>query len=563
MSNHTWLKSYDRGVPSTLEPYPDSTILDVFTRTAKQKPDHTCVIFKGSHISYGEMEDMSNAFASALASVGVGKGDTVAILLPNSPETVISQLASWKAGGIPVPLNPLYTEEELENGISQCGATVAVVYSTLYPIIKSFQSRHPRLKTVIPVEIKGYSYFKIDKPGVEQGPAQDIHPKDGDAWLSELLQRHAGSTPPAIKLNASDAAIILQSGGTTGTPRGIMLTHRAVMSEAMQVRAWIKPVINDWEDITLLNLPLFHVFGNVAVMSAAILAHNPMALVPDPRDHEDLLATIQEVKPAFFPGVPTLFNAIARHPDVLNRMINFKSIKLCISGASRLSPEVKDRFTQATGLKLIQGYGLTETSAAVLVEPVKKRGKSGSVGLPLPDVSVKIVDSQTGLTELGTGKEGEILLKGPQLMSGFWNSFEETAEMLHDGWLYTGDVGYMDKDGYIFVTARKKELIKVSGFQVWPYEIVQVIKTHPAVADVCVRGIPDEIQGESVKAWVVLNAGQQLTEDELKEHCRKKLTGYKVPRYIEFRAELPRSLYGQELCRKLIEEDKAKTAVRA
>jgi long-chain acyl-CoA synthetase len=558
MGSHTWLKSYDHGVPPTLEPYPDSTILDVFSRTVKQKPDHTCVIFKGSHISYGEMDNMSNAIASALAGMGVGKGDTVAILLPNSPEFVVSQIAAWKACAISVPLNPLYTEEELENGISQSGATVAIVYSALYPVIKSFQDRHPRLKTVIPVEIKGYSYFKIDNTG----PAQDIHLKEGDAWFSELLQRHAGDTPPGIKPDAADVAIILQSGGTTGIPRGIMLTHKAVMAEAMQVRAWIKPVIKEWEDITLLNLPLFHVFGNVAVMSAAILAHNPMALVPDPRDHEDLLATIQEVKPALFPGVPTLFSAIARHPDVLNRVISFKSIKLCISGASRLSPEVKDRFTKATGLKLIQGYGLTETAAAILVEPVKKRGKPGSVGLPLPDVSVKIVDSQTGLTDMATGKEGEILLKGPQLMSGFWNSLEETAEMLHDGWLYTGDVGYMDKDGFIFVTARKKELIKVSGFQVWPYEIVQVIKTHPAVADVCVRGIPDEVQGESVKAWVVLYDGQQLTEDELKEHCRKKLTAYKVPRYIEFRAELPRSLYGQELCRKLVEEDAARTAVR-
>jgi long-chain acyl-CoA synthetase len=557
MANHAWLKSYDRGVPPTLEPYPDSTILDVFKRTAKQKPEHTCVIFKGSHISYGEMDNMSNAIASALASMGVSKGDTVALLLPNSPETVISQLAAWKAGGIPVPLNPLYTEEELENGISQCGATVAIVYNSLYPVIKSFQSHHPRLKTVIPVDIKGYSYFKIDKT-----PVQEIHLQEGDAWFSELLQRHSGDTPPAVKPDGSDVAIILQSGGTTGIPRGIMLTHRAVLAEAMQVRAWIKPVIKEWDDITLLNLPLFHVFGNVAVMSASILAHNPMALVPDPRDHEDLLATIQEVKPALFPGVPTLFNAIARHPDVLNRTVNFKSIKLCIAGASRLSPEVKERFEKATGLKLIQGYGLTETSAAILVEPVKKRGKPGSVGLPLPDVSVKIVDSQTGLTEMPAGKEGEILLKGPQLMSGFWNSLEETAEMLHDGWLYTGDVGYMDKDGFIFVTARKKELIKVSGFQVWPNEIVQVIKAHPAVADVCVRGIPDEVQGESVKAWVVVNAGQHLTEEELKEHCRKRLTAYKVPRYVEFRAELPRSLYGQELCRKLVEEDAARTAVR-
>lgn len=558
MAGHPWTKNYDSGVPPSLGPYPDSTILDVFTRTARQKPDHTCVIFKGSRISCGDIDRMSNAVATGLYALGAGRGDTVAILLPNSPESIISQLAIWKAGAIPVPLNPLYTDEELENAISQCGASIAIVYSTLYPVIKSFQSHHPRLKKVIPVEVKGFTYTKLDKRGSEQ----DVHAAQGDEWLSEIIQRHAGDTPPATRPGPEDIAIILQSGGTTGTPRGIMLKHRAITAEAMQVRAWIKPVINDWEDITLLNLPLFHVFGNAAIMATSILAHNPMALVPDPRDHEDLLATIQEVRPALFPGVPTLFNAIAQHPDVVNRMINFKSIKLCISGASRLAPEVKERFTRVTGLKLIQGYGLTETAAAILAEPVKKRSRPGSVGLPLPDVEIKIADRETGQGSLGAGKEGEILLRGPQIMSGFWNSLEETAEMLRDGWLYTGDIGYMDRDGYVYVTARKKELIKVSGFQVWPYEIIQVIKTHPAVADVCVRGIPDEVQGESVKAWVVLQPGHQLSEEELKAHCRKKLTAYKIPRYIEFRSELPQSLFGQTLCRKLVEEEKEKTAVR-
>ena len=558
MSGHAWIKNYDHGVPRTLEPYPDSTILDVFTRTAKQKPNHTCVIFKGNRVSYGDMDGMSNAVASALVEIGLGKADTVAILLPNSPEAVISQIAAWKAGAIPVPLNPLYTEGELESGISQCGATVAIVYSALYPVIKAFQARHPRLKKVIPVEIKGFTYSKLDK----QQSSRDIRLEEGDAWFSEMLQRHAGDIPKVDGPTASDIAIILQSGGTTGTPRGIMLTHRAIMAEAMQVRAWIKPVINDWEDITLLGLPLFHVFGNVFAMSTSILSHNTMALVPDPRDHEDLLATIQEVKPALCPGVPTLFNAIAHHPDVIGKRVNFKSIKLCISGASRLLPGIRESFTRATGLKLIQGYGLTETSAAAMIEPVKKRSKPGSAGLPLPDVEVTIADTETGRPGLGPGKEGEILIRGPQVMSGFWNSMEETAEMLHDGWLYTGDIGYMDKDGFCFITARKKNLIKVSGFQVWPGEIVQVISTHPAVAEVCVRGIPDEVQGESVKAWVVLKSGMQLSEEELKEHCRKKLTAYKVPRYIEFRSEIPHSVLGQPLCRILVDEEKSRTAVK-
>lgn len=561
MGSHSWLKSYDHGVPPTLEPYPDTNILDIFKQTAQQKPGHTCVIFKGSYISYGDIDAMSNAFASALSNLGVRKGDTIAILLLNSPEAIISQIGAWKAGAIPVPLNPLYTEEELETGISQSGATVAIVHGELYPVIKSFQTHHTRLKAVIPVEVKGFSPYRLNKQGEEQQPLLQVHLQQGDIWFDELVQRHSNDTAPDIRLQASDTAIILQSGGTTGTPRGIMLSHRAVMAEALQLRTWIKPVINDWNDITLLNLPLFHVFGNVGVMSTAILARSPMALVPDPRDHHDLLITIQQVKPALFPGVPTLFAAVARHPDVRARIIDLRSIKLCISGAAPLDPELREHFMQVTHLKLIQVYGLTETSAAILMEPVKKHSKPGSVGLPLPDVSIKIVDAQTGQRQMGPGKEGEILLKGPQVMSGFWNSLEETAEMIREGWLYTGDIGYIDKDGYVFLTARKKDMIKVSGFQVWPYEIAQVIKAHPSVADACVRGVPDDMQGESVKAFVILHPGKQLKEEELKKHCRKKLTAYKVPRYIEFSKELPGAISGQDICQVLKKRDKARTNV--
>jgi long-chain acyl-CoA synthetase len=368
-----------------------------------------------------------------------------------------------------------------------------------------------------------------------------------------------GKTPTPVKTVPTDVALILQSGGTTGKPRGIMLTHGALLAEALQLRAWLKPVLRNESETIMLNLPLFHVFGNAAGLCVGIVARAPMALVPDPRDHGDILNTIQKVRPVLFAGVPTLFAAIANHPAVIDKKIDFSSVRLAVSGAANLSAEVRDRFTRATGIKLIQGYGLTETSAAIIAEPVGKPGKPGTIGLPLPDVEIKIVDSDRGNKEVITGKEGEILVKCPQVMTGFWNSLEETEEMLSGGWLHTGDVGYMDKDGYIFVTARKKELIKVSGFQVWPNEIIQVLKTHPAVADACVRGIPDVTQGESVKAWVVLYPGMELRDEELRDYCRQKLTAYKVPRYIEFRKELPSALSGQKLCRILVEEEKAKT----
>lgn len=563
MKEQRWWKGYDRGVPHTLGPYPGNTLLDVFTQTAGQKPQQACVIFAGKVITYSEMDSMSDALAAALIANEVNKGDTVAIVLGNSPEFIIAQVGAWKAGAIPVPLNPLYTEEELRNGINQSGAKVAIVFGPLYRLVKSLQSLHPRIRMVIAADMEGYANLKTKSPTFSAGTTPDGSPETlhiGDAWLKDLLSRYANSPSSPVKVGGDDVALILQSGGTVGIPRGIMLTHKALMAEAMQVHAWLKPVLTDWEDVILLNLPLFHVFGNAALMSTAILGHNPMALVPDPRDHADLIDIIQKVHPVLFAGVPTLFSGLMNNPAVVSGTADFSSVKLAVSGAAPLSPDIKERFAKLTGIRLIQGYGLTETSAAVTAEPAGKPGKAGSIGLPLPDVEIKTVDTETGRRDLAAGQEGEIIVRCPQVMLGFRNSLEETAEMLRDGWLYTGDIGYLDKDGYIFITARKKELIKVSGFQVWPQEVAAVIKAHPAVEDVCVRGIPDQLQGESVKAWVVLHKGQQLSGEELRAYCRQKLSAYKVPRYVEFRDELPRSLYGQQLCRKLVEEEKNKTA---
>ena len=563
MKEQKWWKSYDKGVPHTLEPYPGTTLLDAFIETARQKPQETCVIFGGKHITYGEMDRLSDAMGAALAANQVMRGDMVAIILPNSPQFIVAQVGAWKAGAIPVPLNPLYTADELRSGINQSGAKVAVVYSPLYRAVKSLQSLHPRMRMVIAADVEGYPNLVAKSPTFTAGPDSEGRPATlhiGDAWLTDLLSKYANSQQPPVKVSGDDVALILQSGGTIGIPRGIMLTHKALLAEAMQIRAWLKPVLADREDIILLNLPLFHVFGNAALMSTAILGRYPMALVPDPRNHDDMINIIQKVHPAIFAGVPTLFSGLMKDPAVISKAVDFSSVKLAVSGAAPLSADIKERFTQLTGIRLIQGYGLTETSAAIICEPAGKTGKPGSIGIPLPDVAVKIVDTETGRRDLTSGQEGEIIVKCPQVMLGFYNSLEETAEMLRDGWLYTGDVGYLDKDGYIFITARKKELIKVSGFQVWPQEVVAVIKAHPAVEDVCVRGIPDPLQGESVKAWIVLKKGQHLSGEELRAHCRQKLTAYKIPRHVEFRDDLPRSPYGQQLCRKLVEEEKAKTA---
>lgn len=563
MKDGKWAKSYDRGVPQSLVPYPATTLPAVFRETARLRPLHDCVIFGGRRHSYVDLDRKSDALAAALADYGVKKGDRVVIVLPNSPEFIISQVGIWKAGGIPVPMNPLYTGEEMRNGINQSGADVAIVYSPLYKGVKSFQSLHTRVGKVIAADIEIYPNLVTKSPILSAATGDSGRPESlqiGDAWLHDLLTRYASSPAPAVKISGDDTALVLQSGGTVGIPRGIMLSHSALLAEAMQVRAWMKPVLSDWGDVILLNLPMFHVFGNAGIMATALLGHNPMALIPDPRDHGDLIRMIEAARPVLFAGVPTLFSGLLKERSIVEGTADLSSVKLAVSGAAPLPADLKEEFTRATGIRVIQGYGLTETAAAVTAEPVSKRGKPGSIGIPLPDVTVRIVDTETGRRDVAAGNEGEIIVSGPQLMTGFLNSLEETAEMLRDGWLFTGDVGYMDKDGYIFVTSRKKELIKVSGFQVWPREVVEVIKAHPAIEDVCVRGIPDRMQGESVKAWVVLRRGQQLTDEELKAYCRTRLTAYKVPRYVEFRDELPRSLYGQQLCRKLVEEEKSKAA---
>jgi len=293
-------------------------------------------------------------------------------------------------------------------------------------------------------------------------------------------------------------------------------------------------------------------------MSTAIVAHLPISLVPNPRDREDLIKTIQHDRPAFFPAVPALYIALLEHPLVKAGKVDFKSMKFCVSGAAPLLAETKRRFEELTGGRIVEGYALTETTMAACVTPYLGKWKEGSTGMPLPDVVVRIGDIETGEGEMPPGKEGEIVFKAPQLMVGYWNKTEETRDMLRDGWLYTGDIGYMDEDGYVFITSRKKDLIKPSGFQVWPREVEEVITSHPAVAEVSVAGVPDAKQGEAVKAWVVLEAGKTATAEEIQAWCKEKLVAYKIPRFVEFRKELPKTMVGKVLRRVLVEEEAAK-----
>ncbi len=494
---YPWLKNYDKGVPHTLEPYPERTLLDILNDTVRQRPDHTALIFKGRRLSYFELEKLSNAFANALGTLGVKKGDRVVLLLPNSPQSIITQIGIWKAGGIAVPINPLYTEGELDRLLNECDANTVVVLTRFY---KKMKSLHPRthVQHIIATNIKEYlprtlnllfTLFKERK----EGPRIRLQPND--FWLGHLLERYLGMAPPNVEISPRDPALILFSGGTTGEPKGAVGTHQALLMTGMQLRAWFSTVSTEWDDVILLTIPLFHVYGNAGVFTVGILGRGSFSIVPDPRDIDGLVATIRKVHPTFLPGVPTLFNALLNHPDVQAGKVDFKSIKFCVSGASSLLAEVKNRFETLTGGRVVEGYGLTESMMAAVVNPLHGRYKPGSVGTPLPDVEIRIADANTGEGSLPPGETGEILMRAPQLMQGYWQRPFETEKTIRKGWLFTGDIGYLDEDGYLFIVDRKKDVIKPSGFQVWPREVEEVIASHPAVSEVGVGGIPDDYQG--------------------------------------------------------------------
>jgi long-chain acyl-CoA synthetase len=551
-----WLKNYEPGLPRTLRPYPQRTLLDVMGDSVRERPGHTALIFKGTRLSYARLEQETNAFAAALAAQGVKRGDRVALLLPNSPQSVIAQLGVWKAGAIAVPINPIYTPRELEEALNEVGAETVVVLTPFYDKVKALQTLLP-VRRVIATNIKEYlpSHMRLlFTVAREKKGGYRIRLQAGDLWWQDLVRLHAASPRPEIAPAPGDPAILLFSGGTTGTPKAALGTHHALLMSAMQLHAYANTVLADWDDTVTLVMPMFHVYGNMG-MNTALVARWPMALVPNPRDINDLIATIAHVRPAVLHGVPTLFLALLNHPKVKAGRVDFTSLKVCYSGAAPLLADTKQRFEALTGGRLLEAYGMTETMLAAVVCPVHGAYKEGSTGIPLPDVDVQIVDIETGERLLPPGERGEVRIRAPQTMMGYWNRPGETAEMIRDGWVYTGDLGAMDEDGYLFIVDRKKDLIKPAGFQVWPREVEEVIATHHAVAEVSVAGVSDPYQGEAVKAWVVVREGQQVTADELRAYCRQRLIGYKVPAKIEFRAALPKTMVGKVLRRELAAQE--------
>lgn len=569
MDAKPWLKHYDPPVAHSLAPYPNKPVYSFLEETAARYPDRPCTIFKGRVVTYRQMNELTDRMAAALASIGVKKGDRVGIFIPNTPQFVIAYYGILKAGGIVIATNPLYTPREIEHQLNDSGIETMVVMSNFYNRIKEVQPK-TKLKRLIVTNIKEqlppvlallFTLAKEKKDGhrVELAP--------GDVWMKDLLAQHAANQRPKLALTGDDIALFQYSGGTTGLSKAAIATHSNLVANTLQMRAWFH-MARDGQEITLMAIPLFHVYGMVAGMGLALAIGATLVMVPNPRDLPDVLENASKFKPTIFPAVPALFNAINNHPDVKAGKYNLSSLKACISGSAPLLLETKQTFEKLTGATVVEGFGLSEAPTATHCNPFIGANKPGSIGMPLPDVEVKIVSLEDGKTEMPMGQEGEMVIRGPQVFKGYWNMPTETANTLRDlgdgggPWLFTGDIAKMDEDGYFYIVDRKKELIKPGGFQVWPREVEEVLIQHPAILEVGVAGVPDAHAGEAVKAWVVYKPGLKATDDELRAFCKERLTGYKVPKFFEVRDALPRTTVGKVLRRELVREHKEKAGVK-
>lgn len=576
-----WTRHYDPEVPASLAPYPAKTLVDYVREAADARPDAPAIFFKGSEISNSDLDRLSDRFAASLIRAGVRKGDRIALVLPNCPQFLIAEIGAWKVGATVLPLNPLYTAAELRKPLTTAGVELVVTLTPFYTRLKDIQRETP-VKCVIATSIKEYlppllrvlfTLFKEKKGG------HRIELEAGDLWFQDCLRASDRGAAVGPGPMPDDPAIMLMSGGTTGTPKAVVGPHRCLVAAGLQLATWLHPPNNSVQDIVLVPLPLFHVYACVGVQSHSIISRTPMALVPNPRDTSDLLKTIKSVRPTLFIAVPALFIALLNHPKVKNKSVDFSSIRGSFSGAAPLMTATKTQFEALTGGRIVEGYSLTEAMMACVVNPLNGINKSGSVGVPLPDVEVAIVDAESGTRQLPNGETGEIILRAPQLMAGYFNDAEETTRALraHPSiasvtdaaagrddsrpWLHTGDLGYLDDDSFLFIVDRQKDLIKTSGYQVWPREVEEVLAAHPCVQEVGVAGVPDNVKGEVVKAWVVRRAGTSATVEELRAFCREKLAPYKSPMHVEFRESLPKTMAGKVLRRVLVAEHRAATDI--
>jgi len=547
-----WLTAYEPEVSTRLD-YPEAPLQQFFFETARNFPRRPAVSFYGKRLTYDALAALVMRCANALRALGVRPGDRVALMLPNVPQAVIGYYGALAAGAVVVQMNPLYVEREIEFQLQDSGAETIIALDLFYPRIDAVRARTPLkriimtgVKDFLPVPLKWFYPFKAKR----EGQWVDV-PRGGPVHDFLALLRGAAEQIPPVTVGGQDLALLQYTGGTTGTPKGVMLSHRNLVANVVQCHGWM-PSLQPGREVFLGVIPFFHVYGMSTCMNLAVKIGAELVLLPKFKTDE-VLTAIQQHRVTIFMGVQAMYVAINNHPRA--DRCNLSSIRICISGAGPLHAEVQDRFEQLTRGKLVEGYGLTESAPVTHCNPIFGKRKKGSIGIPFPDTDAKVMDAETGDKELDIGQVGELVVRGPQVMLGYWKQEGETQAVLRDGWLFTGDMARMDEDGYFFIVDRKKDMIKTRGENVYPREVEEVLFRYHKIKDAVVVGLPESFSVEVIKAYIVLKEGETATPQEIIGYCARELAKYKVPKFVEFRRELPKTMVGKVLRRVLQEEE--------
>ena len=556
---HPWHEHYDEGVPAHID-FDDVPLHDFLKRAAEAHGDRPALVFKNFSLTYSELFDKAKRCANALRSLGVREGSRVAIQLPNIPQTVIAFHGAALAGAEVVMTNPLYTLREIAHQWEDAECDFAFVADFVFEETIRPNRSKLRPSTYIVAHISDYLRFPLNiiAPFTLKRQSPKRYAKvetGGGVHEFKPLVESASGEELALDRGMDDIAVLQYTGGTTGPSKGAILTHRNLSCNAQQIHAWF-PDVQLGREVSILCLPLFHVFGLSVGMNWSIWAGSKMVLVPNPRDISSLVKALAKHKVTLFSGVPALFNAINHFPGI--EKIDMSSVKSCFSGSAPIARDVQQRFETLTGSTIIEGFGMSETSPVTHVNPLKGMRKIGSVGVPMSNTDAKVVDADDDTKGLGVGEEGELLVRGPQVMRGYWKCDEVNAEVLRGGWMHTGDLASMDEDGYFRIVGRKKDMINCNGLKVFPDEVDEVLMAHPAILEAATIGVPDSSRCETVKSFIVLEAGQSLTEDEVEAYTRANLAAYKIPRQVEFMDALPKSSVMKILRRQLRDDEIAK-----
>lgn len=559
MEEKFWWKNYDEGVPTSID-YGNTTLNDFLANAVRDFPDRTATIFEGASMTYRQLNEQVMRFATAMADLGLKKGDRVAIQLPNLPQFVIAFYGAQYLGATVVMTNPMYVKRELEHILTDSEATFMILLDSLWTNKVRPMLAKTKLKKIVVTSFKDYLpfpknfLFPFVPAAKKAGLVVKVPSEPNVFWFKDLLRKYPAN-PPDNGVGPEELATFQYTGGTTGLPKAAMLTQHNLAVNALQVASWMSTAVRGGE-VNISALPFFHSFGLTVCMNLAIHFAGTMVLIPDPRNIKNLVTAMAKYKATLFPAVPALYTAVNNYKDIANYDIS--SIKACVSGAAPLPEEVQKQFESITGGRIAEGFGLSESSPVTHANPLYGKRKVGSIGVPMPDTDAKIVDLEEGTKEMPQGESGELIIRGPQVMQGYWNKPEETANSLRDGWLHTGDIAQIDEDGFFFIVGRKKDMIIAGGYNIYPREIDEILYQNPKILEAAAVGIPHPKRGETVKAYIVLKPGETATEAEMTDWCKERLAPYKVPKLYEFREELPKSNVGKVLRRILREEEMAR-----